>query len=76
LPNAINAAEKNLVVAHENLGDLYRLGLGVRTDLAEALKWYERAESQGCPDSALKAKQLRERKESLFDWLITIFDRS
>lgn len=40
-------AEKGLVNAQFNLGQMYRFGDGVAQDYAEALKWYRKAAEQG-----------------------------
>lgn len=44
-------AEKGLVNAQFNLGQMYRYGDGVAQDYAEALKWYRKAAEQGDKES-------------------------
>ncbi len=44
-------AEQGEADAQYNLGHLYRQGLGVPQDLAEAAKWYARAAGQGVPNA-------------------------
>jgi len=44
-------AEKGLVNAQFNLGQMYRYGDGVAQDYSEALKWYRKAAEQGDKES-------------------------
>jgi len=46
-------AEGGLAEAQFNLGVMYRQGLGVTADLAEARKWYRKAADQGHPKAQL-----------------------
>jgi TPR repeat protein len=41
------AAEQGNALAQNNLGSMYRDGLGVPQDHAEAMKWYRKAAEQG-----------------------------
>ena len=44
-------AENGDIIAQNYLAIHYRLGLGVKADLQEAVRWYESAAKQGNPDA-------------------------
>ena len=45
------AAEQGYADAQNMLGDMYRIGRGVRQDYAEALKWFRKAADKGHPSA-------------------------
>jgi len=50
----LNAAEQGYVPAQNNVGRMYRKGLGVKQNNREAVSWYRKAAKQGYDTSQNK----------------------
>ena len=53
------AADQGFTEAEYNLGAMYANGLGVARDVAEAIRWYERAAAKGDEDAKAALAPLR-----------------
>ncbi|EJK76978.1 hypothetical protein THAOC_01223 [Thalassiosira oceanica] len=58
------AAELDSIGALHDLGDVYRLGNGVKQDIAKAAELYEKAAMQGCPLSRHKLGCIEAQKRN------------
>ncbi len=59
--------------AQYNLGHLYRQGLGVPRDLAEAAKWYGRAAGQGVPNAQFNMAMMHANGEGVRQDLVLAY---
>jgi TPR repeat protein len=54
-------AEKGHAKAQLHMGMMYEMGLGIKQDLPEAAKWYQRAAIQGDRDAQKKLVEMRDK---------------
>jgi len=58
-------------LAQYELGRMYQHGIGVRTDLKEAISWYEKAAAQGDKKSEAIIEEIRSKPEETLLFSIT-----
>ncbi len=63
--NWLPLARQDDPAAQRNIGHLYRNGLGVAQDFAEAMKWYRKAAELGLPGAQANLADMLERGQGL-----------